>query len=96
MLVFMKLAADFSRGCVGKTISHLLSATHPHRDLHYIFLGFLNHGLLKSFTATPICGINRGNRCSYSSFPILPITPIRAPALATQTVSMLDPPVNPV
>jgi len=29
MLVFMKLAADFSRGCAGQRIGHLLFTTHP-------------------------------------------------------------------
>jgi hypothetical protein len=30
MLVFVKLGADFSRGCAGKRIIHLLFATHPY------------------------------------------------------------------
>jgi hypothetical protein len=69
------LAADFSRGYVGRTISHLLSATHPHRGLHYIFLGFLTQLLLRSFTATPICGMNRGNRCPYLLLSLSPLLP---------------------
>jgi hypothetical protein len=30
MLAFLKLVADFSRGCAGRRIGHLLFATHPH------------------------------------------------------------------
>ncbi len=37
--------------------------------LPHNILGFLTHRLLKSFTGRAICGMNRGNRCSYSSFP---------------------------
>jgi hypothetical protein len=31
MLVSLRLSADFSRGCAGKRIGHLLFATHPTR-----------------------------------------------------------------
>src|SRR5215208_6249945 len=37
----------------------------------------------------------RGYQCPYRPSPFPTITPIRAPALATQTVPMLDPSVNP-
>jgi len=30
MLVSVELDADFSRGCVGRSIGHLLFKTHPH------------------------------------------------------------------
>jgi hypothetical protein len=30
MLVFMKLASDFSRGCAHPTMRSAMSATHPH------------------------------------------------------------------
>jgi hypothetical protein len=33
MLVFVKLAADFSRGCVQPVIAHAFLLTHPHRRL---------------------------------------------------------------
>jgi hypothetical protein len=59
----------FPRECACKRIGPLLFATHPHRGLHYVFVGFLNHRLLNTFTDAAICGMNRGNRCSYSSFP---------------------------
>ena len=35
-----------------------------------IFLGFLTHKLLRHVTGRAFCGINRGNRCSYSSFSL--------------------------
>jgi hypothetical protein len=31
MLVSVKLEPDFSRGCAGRRMGHLLFATHPHR-----------------------------------------------------------------
>lgn len=37
--------------------------------LTYIFLAFLTHTLLRGFTGTVICGMNRGNRCPYPPFP---------------------------
>jgi hypothetical protein len=64
-----EIGADFSRGCMVERIGHLLFATHPHHGLPYIYLGFLTQMLLRSFTATPICGMNRGNRCPYPPFP---------------------------
>jgi hypothetical protein len=42
MLMFLKPGADFSRGCAGKRIAHLLLATHPHaaiRELTRASLG---------------------------------------------------------
>jgi hypothetical protein len=30
MLVFIELAADFSRGCAGMRLGYILLATHPH------------------------------------------------------------------
>ena len=56
--------------------------------LTYIFLAYLTHILLRGFTDTDICGMNRGNRCPYPPFPF-PITLIRAPAPATETVPLI-------
>jgi hypothetical protein len=63
--------------------------------LTYIYLANLTHILLRGFTGTAICGINRANRCPYPPFPFPPITLIRAPAPATETVPLLDLSYNP-
>jgi hypothetical protein len=68
MLVSLKPGADFSRGCAGREIGHLLFATHPHHGLPHNILGFLTHRLPISFTTVPICGMNRGNQCPYPPF----------------------------
>jgi hypothetical protein len=68
MLVSMKPGADFSKGCAGRRISHLLFATRPDHGLPYNILGFLPHRLLTTFTAAAICGMNRGNQCPYPPF----------------------------
>jgi hypothetical protein len=75
MLICPSSQPDFSRGCAGKRIGPLLFATHPHHGLPYIYVGFLTHKLLKCFTGRAICGMNRGNRCSYSSFPLSHLLP---------------------
>ncbi len=41
----------------------------PHHGLPNIYVGFLTHKSLKGFTGGAMCGMTRGNRCSYSSFP---------------------------
>ena len=38
MLVFLKPGADFSRGCAGKTIGHLLFAPHPYPGIRELTL----------------------------------------------------------
>src|SRR5215204_5531105 len=43
--------------------------------LSYVLLVFLPYMLLRSFTATPTCGMNRANRCPYPPFPFPTITP---------------------
>jgi hypothetical protein len=64
--------------------------------LAYIFRATLADILLRTFTGRATCGMNRANRCPYLLLSLSPpITLIRAPALATQTVPMLDPSVNP-
>jgi hypothetical protein len=65
--------------------------------LSYVLLVFLTYMPLSWFTSASICGMKAevtGAHILLSLFP--PITPIRAPALATQTVPMLAPSVNPV
>jgi hypothetical protein len=62
--------------------------------LPYISLVFLAYILLRGFTGTAICGINRDNRCPYPPFPF-PITLIRAPALATETLPLIALAYNP-
>jgi hypothetical protein len=62
--------------------------------LTYIFLAFLSHIVLRGFTGRVICGMNGDNRCPYPPFPF-PISLIRAPAPATETVPLLDLSYNP-
>jgi hypothetical protein len=61
----------------------------------YIYLAFLTHILLRGFTGTVICGMNRANRCPYPPFPFPTITLIRAPALATGSVPLIALAYNP-
>src|SRR5215208_2663642 len=68
--------------CVDEAIHCLVGPTS--------FWLFTPHTREKLYFAA-ICGMNTGNRYPYPPFPFPPITPIRAPALRTQTVPMLAP-----
>ena len=64
--------------------------------LPYAFPVNLTHILLRGCNSTAIYGMKGMLPVPISSFPFPYHSLIRAPALATQTVSMLDPSVNPV
>jgi hypothetical protein len=61
--------------------------------LPYVLLAFLSRMLPKGFTRTDICGMNE--EVTGARILLSPLSLIRAPALATQTVPLSNPSHNP-